>query len=200
MGEGGGGGGEGGGGLMVPMVITMYITYFIHSKWCIIRSSCLLLLILEYLCNVTETCFRYTKIIRFFFTYCWVYTNYMSCVTQKGPLVKLWCNWEMTSYYRSKKIDTCLHESAFCFTSTWKVSEQGKILKSARNSHWAIQMMFLCKIREVIFCLSLAKYHYVTLARNDAASYTLCFRSHKKLILTAILFKLSQINLKIMYI
>ena len=42
-----------------------YITYFIHGKWRVIRSSCLLLLILEYLCNVTETCFPYTKIIGF---------------------------------------------------------------------------------------------------------------------------------------
>ena len=61
-------------------------------------------------------------------------------------------------------------------------------------------MMFIDEITEVIFCLLLRKYHNVTLARNDAAAYTLCLRSHKKLILTAIDLKFSQINLKIIYI
>ena len=55
------------------------------------------------------------------------------------------------------------------------------------------------KITEVTFCMSLRKYHDVTLAVNAAAAYTPCLRPHRKLILTAILLKISQINLQIMY-
>ena len=61
-------------------------------------------------------------------------------------------------------------------------------------------MIFIYKITEVNFLMSLRKYHDVTLAINDAASYTLCLESHKKLISTAIPLKKSQFNLKIMYI
>ena len=41
---------------------------------------------------------------------------------------------------------------------------------------------------------------YVTLAANDDAAYTPCLRPHRKLILSAILLKISQINLKIICI
>ena len=34
-------------------------------------------------------------------------------------------------------------------------------------------MMFTYKITEVKFCMSLCKYHDVTLTANDAAAYTL---------------------------
>ena len=46
----------------------------------------------------------------------------------------------------------------------------------------------------------LHKYHDVTITVNDAAVYKLYLRLHKKLILTAIQLKISQINLKIMHI
>ena len=41
------------------------------------------------------------------------------------------------------------------------------------------------------------KYHDVTIAIHDAASYIPCLESHKNLSLTAIPLKISQINLKI---
>ena len=57
-------------------------------------------------------------------------------------------------------------------------------------------MMFRYKMTEEKFCLSLCKYNNA----NEADAYTPCLLLHKKLILTAILLKISQINLKIMYI
>ena len=42
--------------------------------------------------------------------------------------------------------------------------------------------------------------HDVTLAANAAVAYTQCSRPNRKLILTAILLKFSQINLKMIYI
>ena len=63
-------------------------------------------------------------------------------------------------------------------------------------------MMFIYKISEVNFLMSLRKYHDVTIAINAAAPYmpyTPCLESHKNLISTAILLKFSQINLKIMH-
>ena len=53
---------------------------------------------------------------------------------------------------------------------------------------------------EVNFPMSLRKYHDVTIAINDAVTYTPCLDSHKNLISTAIPLKTSQINLKIMHI
>ena len=61
-------------------------------------------------------------------------------------------------------------------------------------------MMFIYELIEVKFCMSLRKYHDVTIAANDAAAYTQCFRPHRKLIFTAILLKISQINLKMVRI
>ena len=61
-------------------------------------------------------------------------------------------------------------------------------------------MIFIYKITEVKVCISLRKYQDVTLAANDAALYTTCFRPHRKLIFTAILLKILHINLKIIYI
>ena len=61
-------------------------------------------------------------------------------------------------------------------------------------------MMFIHKITGVKICTWLREYHEVILAENDADAYTPFLRSHGKLIFTAILFKTSQINLKIMYI
>ena len=61
-------------------------------------------------------------------------------------------------------------------------------------------MMLIYNIKEVAFCMSLRQHHNETLAANDVASYTPCYRAHKKFILTANLLKISQINLKIMYI
>ena len=61
-------------------------------------------------------------------------------------------------------------------------------------------MMFIYKITEVNFLMSLRKYHDVTITINDAARYTPCLESYNNLISTAIPFKISQINLKIMHI
>ena len=61
-------------------------------------------------------------------------------------------------------------------------------------------MMFIYKIIEVTNCVSLREYFDVTFAENDAAAYTPCLGPHRKLILTAILLKFSQTNLKIMHI
>ena len=58
-------------------------------------------------------------------------------------------------------------------------------------------MMFIYKITEVNFFMSLRKYHDVTIAIDDAAPYTLSLESHKNLISTAIPINISQINLKI---
>ena len=48
--------------------------------------------------------------------------------------------------------------------------------------------------------MSLRKYLDVSVAANDATAYTQCLRPHKKLILTAIVLKISQINLKMIRI
>ena len=61
-------------------------------------------------------------------------------------------------------------------------------------------MILIYNITEVAFCMPLRKHQDVTLAANDVAAYTPCSRAHKKFILTANLFKISQIKLKIMYI
>ena len=51
--------------------------------------------------------------------------------------------------------------------------------------------MFIYKITEGKVCILLRKYHDVALAANAAAAYTPCLRPHGKLILTAILVKIS---------
>ena len=61
-------------------------------------------------------------------------------------------------------------------------------------------MMFIYKITEVNFLMSLRKYHDVIIAINDAAPYTPCLDSHKSFISTAIPLTISQIKLKIMHI
>ena len=61
-------------------------------------------------------------------------------------------------------------------------------------------MMFIYKIAEVQFCRTLLKYPGVTLAANNAAAYIQCLRPLRKLILTVILLKISQIkSLNIMH-
>ena len=60
--------------------------------------------------------------------------------------------------------------------------------------------MFIYKITGVKFCMPLRLSHDVTLAANAAVAYTPCSRPNRKLILTAILLKFSQINLKMIYI
>ena len=61
-------------------------------------------------------------------------------------------------------------------------------------------MMFIYKKTGVKFCVSLRKHHDITFSENDAGAYTLYLRPNKKFILTAILLKFSQMNLKTMYI
>ena len=61
-------------------------------------------------------------------------------------------------------------------------------------------MMFIFKITEVNFLMSMRKYNDVRIAMNHAAQYIPCLESHKNLISTAIPLKISQINLKIMHI
>ena len=61
-------------------------------------------------------------------------------------------------------------------------------------------MMFIYKITEVNFLVSLRKYHDVSIAINNVAPYTTCSESHKNLISTDISLKISQINLTIMHI
>ena len=48
--------------------------------------------------------------------------------------------------------------------------------------------------------MSLCKHHDVTFAENDPAAYTQYLGPQRKLSLTAILLKVSQTNLKIIYI
>ena len=50
------------------------------------------------------------------------------------------------------------------------------------------------------YCMLLPKYHDATLAANDTAAYTPFLQANRKLILTVILLKISQIILKIMLI
>ena len=62
-------------------------------------------------------------------------------------------------------------------------------------------MIFIYKItEEVKFCIPLRKYRDETLDANEASAYTQCSQPHRKLILTAMLLKFSQINLKMMAI
>ena len=56
-------------------------------------------------------------------------------------------------------------------------------------------MIFIYNITEVKFYISLRKYRDVTTAANEASAYTQCSQPHRKLILTAMLLKFSQINL-----
>ena len=61
-------------------------------------------------------------------------------------------------------------------------------------------MIFIYKITEVKFCISLRKYRDETLAANEASAYTQCSQPHRKFIVIAMLLKFSQINLKMMAI
>ena len=61
-------------------------------------------------------------------------------------------------------------------------------------------MIFIYKITEVKFCISLRKYRDVTIATNEASAFAVCSQPHRKLIVTAMRLKFSQINLKMMAI
>ena len=61
-------------------------------------------------------------------------------------------------------------------------------------------MIFIYKITEVKVCISLRKYRDVTLAANETSAYAQCSQPHRKLILTAMQLKFSQVNLKMMAI
>ena len=61
-------------------------------------------------------------------------------------------------------------------------------------------MIFIYKITEVKFCILLRKYCDVTIAANETSAYTQCSQPHRKLILTAVLLKYSESNLKMMAI
>ena len=105
----------------------------------------------------------------------------------------------MTSCFRGKKLTlVCLKE--FCdlqhFWHGVNASEQCKSSKLAPNSHTALHKMLIKKITAVKFCMSLHKHHDITLATNDAAAYTLCLRTHSKLILSAILLTISILIFK----
>ena len=109
----------------------------------------------------------------------------------------------MTSYFRGKKPTRVCLKLLSClkrFSRRVKSAEQSKISKLAPNSHCVLQMMFIYKITKVKFCITLRTYHDVKTAANDTTAYTQCLRHHKKLILTAILLKLSQINIKVICI
>ena len=60
--------------------------------------------------------------------------------------------------------------------------------------------MFIYKITDVKICVSLREHHDVTFAEIDSAAYTPCLGTRRKLILTYILLKSSQTDLKILYI
>ena len=57
-------------------------------------------------------------------------------------------------------------------------------------------MMFIFKITEVNFLMSMCKYHDLTNAINDAAPNIPCFEPHSNLISTANPLNFSQIKLK----
>ena len=61
-------------------------------------------------------------------------------------------------------------------------------------------MIFIYKMTEVKFYMSLPKYRDTIISANEASAYTQCSQPNKKLILTAMLLKFSQINLKMMAI
>ena len=61
-------------------------------------------------------------------------------------------------------------------------------------------MIFIYKITEGKFCISLHIYRDVTLAANEASAYTQYSQPHRKLILTAMQLKFTQIYLKMMAI
>ena len=61
-------------------------------------------------------------------------------------------------------------------------------------------MKLIYKIKEVNISVSLREHHDAIFAEKEAAVYTPCLGSHRKLILTIILLKVSQTNLKIMNI
>ena len=56
--------------------------------------------------------------------------------------------------------------------------------------------MFIHKITEVQLCMSLRKYHDVSVAANDDTAYTQSLRPHRKLTLTTILLKIYKLILK----
>ena len=56
-------------------------------------------------------------------------------------------------------------------------------------------MILLYIITKVKGCISLRKNRDVALAANEASAYTPCSQPHRKLILTAMLLKFSQVNL-----
>ena len=63
------------------------------------------------------------------------------------------------------------HSGLQCLWRRANTPEQCKISKLASNSHL---VMFLYKITEVNFLMSLRKYYDVTIVINDATPYTPC--------------------------
>ena len=96
-----------------------------------------------------------------------------------------------------------LLENAFWFTKFLthaKTLEQCKISESPPNNHCSINMMLIYKITEVNHCVSLREHLEVTISQNEAVAYMPCLGPHRKLILTAIVLKFSQINFEIIHI
>ena len=60
--------------------------------------------------------------------------------------------------------------------------------------------MLIYKKTKVQFSVLLRKHHDIKLAETDGAAYTPYLGPHRKLILTVILLKFSQINLKLVCI
>ena len=105
--------------------------------------------------------------------------------------------------FRGKKVDRYLFENVFWFKKflkACKTLEQCKISELPHSSGCVMNMMFICKITEIKFCVSLREHHDVTFTENDAAAYTACLGLHRQLIVTAFVIKFSHTNLKIKYI
>ena len=92
-----------------------------------------------------------------------------------------------------------LYETAFDSKSFGGVETHCNSVKLPPNSHCAIQMMFIYKIKGVKFCTSPRKYYDVTIAENGVAAYSTCLGPHRKLLMPHFLLTFSQNSLK-MYI
>ena len=102
-------------------------------------------------------------------------------------------------------VDTCLLESVSLFktfVTSCKLTQQ-KSVEFQNKYQIVTERCIWCswyKITEAKLCMLLRKCHDMILDANNTAAYTPCLWPHRKLILTAILLKFSQINLKMMYI
>ena len=94
--------------------------------------------------------------------------------TRNNSQLSCTCKYLLDFDLTSTRVCMKEHSGLQCLWRNANAPEQCKNSKLTSNTHWAIPMMFIYKITEVHFVMSMRKYHDVTIAINDAAPYIPC--------------------------